>query len=106
MALPVGTVTLLLGDIEGSTVLWEIRAAEMTEAVGRFVAFVAETAERHSGVLPVEQGEGDSFVAAFPRATDAVACALALQLEWQQSTSPFRVRMAAHTGEVQLRDEG
>ena len=31
------------------------------------------------GVRPVEQGEGDSFVAAFARAFDAVACALPLQ---------------------------
>jgi class 3 adenylate cyclase len=33
----------------------------------------------HRGVRPVEQGEGDSFVVAFTRASDAVACALALQ---------------------------
>ena len=41
----------------------------------------------HDGVRPVEQGEGDSFVAAFARASDAVACALELQRgrRWRRS---------------------
>ena len=52
---------------------------------------------------PVEQGEGDSFVVAFARATDAVACALELQ---SAPLAPIRLRIGVHTGEVQLRDEG
>ena len=55
------------------------------------------------GVRPVEQGEGDSFVAAFARASDAVACALELQ---RAPLAPIRLRIGVHTGEVQLRDEG
>jgi len=54
-------------------------------------------------VRPVEQGEGDSFVAAFARAADAVACALELQ---RAPLAPIRLRIGVHTGEVQLRDEG
>jgi class 3 adenylate cyclase len=54
-------------------------------------------------VRPVEQGEGDSFVAAFARASDAVACALDLQ---RAPLAPIRLRTGVHTGEVQLRDEG
>ncbi len=57
----------------------------------------------HRGVCPVEQGEGDSFVVAFPRASDAVACALALQ---QAALSPLRLRIGVHTGDVELRDAG
>ena len=106
LTLPVGTVTLVLADIEGSTVLWETRAGEMTTAIARFADVVAATVARHDGVLPIEQGEGDSFVAAFIHATDAVRCALALQLEWSGGGWPFRVRVAVHTGEVQRRDEG
>ena len=34
---------------------------------------VSDTIATHDGVRPVEQGEGDSFVAAFARASDAVA---------------------------------
>ena len=55
----------------------------------------------HGGVLPVEQGEGDSFVAAFARASDAVACALELQ---RSPLAPIRLRIGVHTGETQLRD--
>ena len=55
------------------------------------------------GVRPVEQGEGDSFVVAFARASDAVACALELQ---RAPLAPIRLRIGVHTGEVQLRDEG
>jgi predicted ATPase/DNA-binding CsgD family transcriptional regulator len=57
----------------------------------------------HHGVRPVEQGEGDSFVVAFARASDAVACALDLQ---GAPLAPIRIRIGVHTGEVQLRDEG
>jgi hypothetical protein len=51
----------------------------------------------------VEQGEGDSFVVAFARASDAVCCALELQ---RAPLAPIRLRIGVHTGEVQLRDEG
>ena len=51
---------------------------------------------------PIEQGEGDSFVIAFGRASDAVACALELQ---RAPLGPIRLRIGVHTGEVQLRDE-
>ena len=57
----------------------------------------------HDGVRPVEQGEGDSFVAAFARASDAVAAALELQ---RAPLAPIRLRIGVHTGEIQLRDEG
>ena len=103
LALPMGTVTLLLADVEGSTRLWEEEPETMTEAVARLDAVVAEVMGRHGGARPVEQGEGDSFVAAFARASDAVAAALDLQLA---KTAPIRLRIGIHTGEVQLRDEG
>jgi predicted ATPase/DNA-binding CsgD family transcriptional regulator len=54
-------------------------------------------------VRPVEQGEGDSFVAAFARASDAIAAALELQ---RAPLAPIRLRIGVHTGEIQLRDEG
>jgi class 3 adenylate cyclase len=54
-------------------------------------------------VRPVEQGEGDSFVAAFAHAGDAVACALQLQ---RALLAPIRLRIGVHTGDIQLRDEG
>src|SRR5713101_7277828 len=77
--LPVGTVTFLLADIEGSVRLWEADREAMTLSVRRFDSILDEEVERHRGVRPVEQGEGDSLVVAFASATDAVNCAIALQ---------------------------
>ena len=101
--LPTGTVTLLLADVEGSTRLWESQPDEMTAALTRMNQVVSDTIATHDGVRPVEQGEGDSFVAAFARASDAVACALGLQ---RAPLAPIRLRIGLHTGEIQLRDEG
>src|ERR1700688_2642199 len=101
--LPTGTVTLLLADVEGSTRLWETQAEVMTAAVARLNQVVCDVVAAHDGVRPVEQGEGDSFVAAFARASDAVAAALELQ---RAPLAPIRLRIGVHTGEVQLRDEG
>jgi predicted ATPase/class 3 adenylate cyclase/DNA-binding CsgD family transcriptional regulator len=101
--LPTGTVTLLLADVEGSTRLWETQPEEMGAAVERLDRVLPEVIATHGGVRPVEQGEGDSFVVAFGRASDAVACALALQ---RAPLAPIRLRIGVHTGEVQLRDEG
>jgi class 3 adenylate cyclase len=101
--LPTGTVTLLLADVEGSTRLWESQPEEMTAAIARLNRVVSDVIAVHHGVRPVEQGEGDSFVAAFARASDAVAAALEVQLA---PLAPIRLRIGVHTGEVQLRDEG
>src|SRR6516165_149760 len=101
--LPTGTVTLVLADVEGSTRLWESQSEEMTAAFARLDHALGDLVSAHGGVRPVEQGEGDSFVAAFTRASDAVACALELQ---RAPLTPIRLRIGVHTGEVQLRDEG
>ena len=101
--LPTGTVTLLLADVEGSTRLWETQPEQMTAAIAQLDHVVSEVIADHDGVRPVEQGEGDSFVAAFTRASDAVAAALELQ---RAPLAPIRLRIGVHTGEIQLRDEG
>ncbi len=101
--LPTGTVTLLLADVEGSTRLWEAGPDAMADAVARLDRCLTDLVSSHHGVRPVEQGEGDSFVVAFARASDAVACALELQ---RAPVAPIRLRIGLHTGEVRLRDEG
>ena len=101
--LPTGTVTLLLADVEGSTRLWETEPDQMSDAVARLDRALTDLVASYQGVRPVEQGEGDSFVVAFARATDAVACALKLQ---QAPLAPIRLRIGLHTGEVRLRDVG
>ena len=101
--LPTGTVTLLLADVEGSTRLWETQPEQMTAALARLNQTVSGLIAAHDGVRPVEQGEGDSFVAAFARASDALAAALEMQ---RAPLAPIRLRIGVHTGEIQLRDEG
>ncbi|WP_414686017.1 LuxR C-terminal-related transcriptional regulator [Mycobacterium sp.] len=101
--LPTGTVTLLLADVEGSTRLWVTEAEVMKAAVARLDETLSDAVAAHRGVRPVEQGEGDSFVIAFARAADAVACALELQ---RAPLAPIKLRIGVHTGDVQLRDEG
>ncbi len=109
-ALPLGTVTFLLTDIEGSTQLWERAADAMPTAVARHYEILDEAIRAHGGVRPVEQGEGDSVVGAFSRAGDALAAALTAQRmlvvePWPDGVE-LRVRMALHTGDAQLRDGG
>ena len=102
--LPIGTVTLVLADIEGSTRQWEERPDAMRAAMAKADGVVEKAVATRHGVRPVEQGEGDSFVAAFSKASDGLACALDIQR--QLSDGPLRLRIGVHTGEVQLRDEG
>src|SRR6476619_459342 len=101
--LPTGTVTPLLADDEGSTRLWETQPDDMTAAIARLDDTLSGLVAAHDGVRPVEQGEGASFVLAFARASDAVACGLALQ---RAPLAPIRLRSGINTGEIQLRDEG
>src|SRR6516225_4212889 len=75
----------------------------MTAAFARLDHALGALVCARGGMRPVEQGEGDSFVVAFARASDAVACALELQ---RAPLAPIRLRIGIHTGEVQLRDEG
>ncbi|MGQ0467052.1 MAG: ATP-binding protein [Sporichthyaceae bacterium] len=107
-SLPTGTVTFLLTDIEGSTPRWDLDPTAMAPAVARHLEILDAAVLGHAGVRPMEQGEGDSMVAAFARASDAVAAALAAQFALTEEDWPagaeIRVRMALHTGEAQLRD--
>jgi predicted ATPase/class 3 adenylate cyclase/DNA-binding CsgD family transcriptional regulator len=109
-ALPAGTVTFLLTDIAGSRRLWEEAADAMQPAVARHFELLEEAIARHGGVRPAEEGEGGSVVAAFARAGDALSAALDAQRallteDWPEGAE-LTVRMALHTGDARLRDEG
>ncbi len=110
LALPAGTVTFLMTDIEGSTRLWEANPEAMAQAVPMHYVLLSETIARNGGARPGEQGEGDSVLGAFARASDAVRAALEAQLALARQPWPgeikLTVRIALHTAEAQLRDEG
>ena len=109
-SLPVGTVTFLLTDVEGSTQRWETAPERTGAAIARHYELLDAAIVVHNGVRPVEQGEGDSVVGAFARASDAIAAALDAQRSLASEAWPddaaIAVRMAVHTGEAELRDEG
>jgi class 3 adenylate cyclase len=75
--LPSGTVTFLLTDVVGSSHLWDERPGEARAMVARSRALIEESTRSSGGVCPIEQGEGDSTVSAFSRASDAAAAAAA-----------------------------
>jgi predicted ATPase/class 3 adenylate cyclase len=101
---PVGTVTFLFTDIEGSTRAWEAHPAETRTAFQRHDEIVKGGVNAHNGVIVLERGEGDSVFAVFARASDAVAAACKIQRLLQKEPwpehVPMRVRMAIHTGEA------
>ena len=109
MDLPTGTVTFLLTDVESSTRMWEADNDRASAAIDRQYELLHTIITSHDGVLPLEQGEGDSVVAAFTRASAACAAALDVQRAFAEerwpSERPLRVRIALHTGEAQLRNE-
>jgi class 3 adenylate cyclase len=106
-ALPTGIVSFLLTDIEGSTRLWEADHTVMAEALVRHDAIVGACVRRLNGHVVKSKGEGDSVFAVFNHARDAVTAALVLQCalsaERWPTERPIRVRMAIHTGQVELR---
>ena len=109
VALPSGTVTFLLTDVERSTMAWEEHPDAMATAIACHYEILDAAIDRHGGSRPQEQGEGDSVVGAFSRASDALAAALdaqrSLQCEpWPDGLS-LRVRMGIHTGEAVQRGE-
>ena len=105
--LPTGTVTFLFTDIESSTRGWEAHGARMGDAVARHYEILDAAIAAHGGVRPLEQGEGDSLIAVFAGAGDAVAAAIDAQRDLGAEAWPdgveIAVRMALHTGEAELR---
>jgi predicted ATPase/class 3 adenylate cyclase len=104
--LPSGTVTLFLTDIEGSTQHWEQGSAAMSLALGRHNELLRGAIEGHGG--HVFKTVGDAFCAAFSRASDAIAAAVAAQRaveseDWS-AVGGMRVRMALHSGTTDERD--
>jgi class 3 adenylate cyclase len=77
-ALPTGTVTFLLTDVEESSRLWEHHPASMGLALSRHDELIEQLAAEHGGTLVRPRGEGDSRFAVFARASDGVAAAYAI----------------------------
>lgn len=107
-SLPDGIVTFLMTDVVESTPLWLQSRASMYQAMRRHDQLLTSAIEANGGIVLKERGEGDSFFAVFPRATDAVVAAVEGQLAVQAEEWPDRisisVRMAVLTGEADAAD--
>ena len=105
--LPVGTVTFLFTDIEGSTQLLKQLRDRYGEALADHQRILRKAFVEHGGHEIDTQG--DSFFVAFRRAKDAVSAAIVCQRglaehAWQDGAE-LRVRMGIHTGEPALGGE-
>uniref|UniRef100_UPI003753DF3E AfsR/SARP family transcriptional regulator n=1 Tax=Armatimonas sp. TaxID=1872638 RepID=UPI003753DF3E len=104
-ALPTGTVTFLFTDIEGSTRLWERVGDTFRTALSTHHTLLRREFRRRGGHEVKEAG--DSFLVAFASVGDALDCAIACQRaldtqSWPDELGSLRVRMALHTGDVEL----
>ncbi|MFZ0833562.1 MAG: AAA family ATPase, partial [Mycobacterium sp.] len=101
-------VTFLLTDIEGSTAAWEADADAMAVALARHDELVEQVVTSRGGRLVKTRGEGDATFSVFERPSAAAAAAIELQdaitHEPWALVEPMRIRVALHTGEVELRD--
>jgi predicted ATPase/DNA-binding CsgD family transcriptional regulator len=101
IGLPLGTVTFLLSEFDGTN-----------EDRGRFESVLDAAIADHGGVCfrsppqsPPRNDDGNLLVAAFGTASDAVHAARTAQLNWLDNSPDnilLRVHMTAHTGEAQL----
>ncbi len=100
--LPAGTVTFLSTDVEASTeLLQRVGDSAFAEMLAEHHALLATVVAEANGRQVGTQG--DSFLAVFARASDAVAAAITVQSAiarhpWPAGTTP-RLRMGLHTGE-------
>ncbi len=106
--LPSGLVTLLLSDIEGSTVLVN-DLGDRYGAVLEEVKGVVRTAVADHGGYEVDS-RADEFFAAFADADDAVGAAIEVQRAMDAHSWPgdraVKVRIGIHSGSPALTDTG
>ncbi len=101
---PSGTVTFMFTDVEGSTRLWAEDSNAMSASLLIHDTIVRDVIETRGGY--VFSTAGDSFAAAFTRASTAVDAASELQAALVDATWPgprLRVRVGLHLGEAEER---
>jgi predicted ATPase/class 3 adenylate cyclase len=107
--LPVGTVTFLFTDIEGSTAIGEVLGPDrFGDVLARHRELLRAAVEPGGGIEVLSIGDG--LFCVFTSAPMAVAAAVAAQraiaAEPWPDEAPIRVRMGLHTGEGWLDPDG
>ncbi len=99
--LPVGTVTFLFTDVEGSTrLLHELGAQAYAETLAEHRRVVRESCAAEGGVEVDTQG--DAFFFAFPTAPGAAAAAQVMTDAL--ASGPIHLRIGLHTGKPLVTD--
>jgi class 3 adenylate cyclase len=118
---PVGRVTLVFTDIQGSTQLWEADAAVARASLAAHDAVMRAALQKHGGYEV--KTEGDAFMIAFKNPSQALRFCVEVQLSLQRhpwsdallarpeaaETDGFRglrVRMGVHEGHPECRRAG
>ncbi|MEP6670875.1 MAG: adenylate/guanylate cyclase domain-containing protein [Chthoniobacter sp.] len=106
VTLPIGTITFLFSDIEGSSKKWEQHPDAMRVALAAHDKMLRAAFEGEGGY--VFKTVGDAFCVAFDTALQALSGALQAQrdlrrMAWE-GIEELKVRMAVHTGAAEHRD--
>lgn len=106
LRIPSGTVTFFFSDVVGSTRLWAADPDAMSASLRIHDQIFNETIAEYEG--HVFSTAGDSFAAAFARASAAVECAGEIQrslgeVDWGAGPA-LSVRIGLHHGEAEERD--
>jgi predicted ATPase len=107
VSIPSGTVTFLFSDVVGSTRLWAADTDAMSASLRIHDQIFTDIIAKFEG--HVFATAGDSFAAAFARASSALDCAESIQhaladVDW--GTWPaLTVRIGLHVGEAEERDD-
>jgi class 3 adenylate cyclase len=121
LAAPIGKVTLVFTDIEGSTRLWEAEEEVARHSLHAHDAVMRTALQKYGGYEV--KTEGDAFMVAFPSASQAVRFCVEVQKElhnhpWsaallarpEAAVEPgfrgLRVRMGIHEGHPECRRQG
>ena len=103
---PIGTITFVFTDIEGSSQRWERYPEAMALALAKHDTILREAFESRGGL--VFKTIGDAFCVAFDTAQSALNAALEAQrlllMESWDEVGGLRVRAAMHTGAAEYRD--
>jgi adenylate cyclase len=106
---PVGVVTVLFTDMKSSTALTQLLGdAKAQELLRAHNTIVRDALELHGGTEIKHTGDG--IMAAFPFASRALDCAVAIQLAVaaraeQQPEAPLAVRIGLNAGEPVAEEE-
>jgi predicted ATPase/class 3 adenylate cyclase len=103
-SLPIGIVTFLFTDIQGSTSLWERNPDLMANALQMHNSVLRQAVQANRGI--VFKVVGDAFQVAFASPTNALNAAITAQrglasAPWNE-LGPLKVRMGLHAGEAEL----